>query len=360
MPDKSTSTGSVFVSYAHDDLDRVCKLLDTLTGAGFKVWWDDDLTIGRSFRADIDAALDAASCLIVVWTQLSVTRAWVLDEVTRVKDKGIVLPVVLDKDLKIPLGFGQMEHAKLEGWTGGDHPELSKLLGRVRDLVALGPSMQYMPTLASDIKGTIPFSVSIVSRMQALTSEVRHIGDVFASDSAATTDLRGALEEVGKTYRVVNSAILRFKKSAAQQPIQVEPFLELEGSDLRSEIANGRGHCHLIDTHYGRNGGLREFLDQKVREGKLTPSDFNAIDHAFNQLSRGDNDLFEPLEAIGELLANESRAVASLLLAGQEPLARQRIIDGRAKLQPLEDDLSKAILELQQIESSLGYVRRVT
>jgi hypothetical protein len=69
--------------------------------------------------------------------------------------------------------------------------------------------------------------------------------------------------------------------------------------------------------------------------------------------------LFRPLELIGELLANESRSVANLLLAGQEPAARQRILDGRAKLQPLEDNLTRAILELQKIESSLGYVQRV-
>jgi hypothetical protein len=51
--------------------------------------------------------------------------------------------------------------------------------------------------------------------------------------------------------------------------------------------------------------------------------------------------------------------VANLLSAGQEPAARQRIIDGRAKLQPLEDNVTQAILELQKIESWLGYVQRV-
>ena len=51
--------------------------------------------------------------------------------------------------------------------------------------------------------------------------------------------------------------------------------------------------------------------------------------------------------------------MANLLLSGQEPAARERIVDGRANLQPLEDNLTQAILELQKIESSLGYVQRV-
>jgi hypothetical protein len=259
MANKSNSTGSVFVSYAHDDLDRVRKLLKCLKRAGLKVWWDDDLTIGRPFRDDLEAALNVASCLIVVWSRSSVTRAWVLDEVTRVKDKGIVLPVVLDAGLRIPLGLGQIQHAKLEGWTGGDHPELRKLISRVAALVACGPSKQRMSTLAGD-HGTIRDSQDIVFSFRRLTSEISHIGDVFASGSPATGDLRGALDEVGKTYRAVNSAILRFKAPAAQQRMSAKEFLKLESSDLRSEIAAGMGHCHLIERHYwSRQGGYGTF-----------------------------------------------------------------------------------------------------
>jgi len=358
MPDRTTSTGSVFVSYAHDDLDRVCKLRDKLSGAGFEVWWDDDLTIGSSFRGQLDAALAKASCLIVVWTRVSVTRPWVQDEVSRVVEKGIVLPVVLDAGLKIPLGFGQMEFAKLEGWTGGDHPELTKLINSVGRLVALGPTKQHMPTLAGDTT-IIANSNDIVSRMQHHTFEVRHLGGVLAPNSPEAADLRGALDEVGKTYRAVNSAILSFKMQAVQPTISAEPFLKLESSDLRSEIANGRGHCHQIWNYYDRSGGLRESIARKVNEGALTSADSEAFDSAFSDLGTGDMDLFEPLEEIGELLSNESRAVANLLLTGQEAAARQRILDGRLKLQPFEDKLAEAILELKRIESSFGYVTPV-
>lgn len=355
MPNGTTSTGSVFVSYAHDDLDRVRNLLDRLSGVGFEVWWDDDLTIGSSFREQLDAALARASCLFVVWTQVSVTRPWVLDEVSRVADKGIVLPVVLDAGLKIPLGFGQMEFAKLEGWTGGDHPELTKLISSVGRLVAHGPAKQDMPTLAGDTT-VIANSNDIVFKLQHLTFEVRRVGDVLAPSSPETAALRGALDEVSKTYRAVNSAILRFKMQAIQSTISAEPFLTLETSGLRSEIAKGRGHCHQIWNYYVRSGGVRESIARKVNEGTLTLADAKAVDVAFDDLGTGDMDLFEPLEKIGELLSNESRAVANLLLAGQEAVARQRILDGRLKLQPFEDKLAEAILELQKTESSLGYV----
>jgi hypothetical protein len=55
------------------------------------------------------------------------------------------------------------------------------------------------------------------------------------------------------------------------------------------------------------------------------------------------------------VLKNESRVIVNLLLAGQDQAARQRIIAGRQRLQPLEDDLASALAELQQIEASIGY-----
>ena len=357
MANGARTSGSVFVSYAHADLDRVKKLLDYLQSHNFVVWWDDDITIGSAFRNQIDTALQTASAIIVVWTQTSITRPFVLDEADLGQSKGILLPVVLDAELVPPMGFRQLQYAKLEDWTGGDHPELSKLVGSIRELVAMGPSKPYMPTLSRD-NDTIGRSRNIVGRMQGLTFEIRRLGDVLASDAPSILKLRGALGEVGKTYRAVSSAILSFKKPAAQPAISADAFLELEGSDLRSLIAAGRGHCHNIDNYY--YSGLRDALQAKVNEAELSPAEMDNIDATFQVLAQGDMDLFQPLEQIGKLLSNESRAVATLVLGGQQDAARQRILDGRMKLQPLEDELGNAIKELQKTESSLGYVNPVS
>lgn len=351
MANGTATSGPVFVSYAHADLDRVKKLLNYLQNQNFSVWWDDDLTIGRAFRSDIETALQTASAIIVIWTKTSITRSFVLDEADLGQSKGILLPIVLDAGLAPPIGFRQLQYAKLENWTGGDHPELSKLIGRIRELVTLGPSKPFMPTLSHD-NNTIGMSQGIVGRMQGLTFEIRRLGDVLASDAPSISKLRGTLDEVGKTYRAVSAAILSFKKPAAQPTISAGAFLKLEGSDLRSLIAAGRGHCHKIDYYYS---GLRDALRVKVNEGKLSSAEMGKIDTAFQVLAQGDMDLFEPLERIGELLSNESRAVATLILGGQQGAARQRILNGRMKLQPLEDELGNAIQELQKTESSLGY-----
>src|ERR1051326_1036859 len=143
------------------------------------------------------------------------------------------------------------------------------------------------------------------------------------------------LGEVAKTYRVVNSAILQFLSLAVGTgPIDGRPFLELERGRLTTEIQQGRGHCGLILTYYGRYGGVRD----SIRD-KLSPQTLSDVDTAFARLGTADGDLFVPLIQIGEVLTNESRVIVNFILSGQEDAARKRILEGRVKLVPLEDQL---------------------
>jgi TIR domain len=65
----------VFVSYKREDEPRVARLVRALEGARFSVWWDRGLPGGESWRAQIEAALDAAKCVVVVWSRDSVGPA---------------------------------------------------------------------------------------------------------------------------------------------------------------------------------------------------------------------------------------------------------------------------------------------
>ncbi len=100
---------------------------------------------------------------------------------------------------------------------------------------------------------TVTCSRDIIAVTKKLTYEIRNLGDVLAPDSPAASDLRGILDEVGKSYESVNSAILRFKVPAAKPSLctqDANAFMELEDSDLGKNIRNGRGHCALIHDYY--------------------------------------------------------------------------------------------------------------
>jgi TIR domain len=352
MNNGSISSGNVFVSYSSQDRDRVEPIVKYFTDQGFTVWWDQLIEPGQYYRPVIQQALDDAACLVVVWTAASVANNFVHSEVTRAQKRGILIPVVLDPGVGVPIGFDGMQHADLSGWDGMATPQMIRLVDIVRKLVARGPNKnRYESTLEND-PYVVGRSTHILSELNGLAIGIESIGLLLTPSLASSKDIRGVLEEVGKTYRVVNDAILRFIKPALSPgSLDATPYIEMERDDLRRMIDNGRGHCSLILTHYRRYGGLRDSLKAQLR-----PVDLDQADQVFDRLATGDDDLFHALTNIGAVLTGEARAITNLILSGQEADARKRIIDARAQLAPLETQLSTAMSELQRIEGSLGYV----
>jgi hypothetical protein len=109
----------VFVSYKREDELRVGRVVRALEDTGFSVWWDRGLRGGESWRAQIQSALDAAKCVIVVWTHESVGPAgdFVRDEAGQAKRRGVLVPVTLER-VAPPLGFGEIQAIDLTHWKG--------------------------------------------------------------------------------------------------------------------------------------------------------------------------------------------------------------------------------------------------
>lgn len=122
----------VFLSYKREDEARVGRLVQALEKAGLKLWWDRGLPGGESWRANIQGALDAAKCVIVVWTHESTGPAgdFVRDEAGQAKARGILVPIILERGVRPPLGFGELQAIDLSHWKGGTNDPF------FRDLVA--------------------------------------------------------------------------------------------------------------------------------------------------------------------------------------------------------------------------------
>lgn len=110
----------VFVSYKAEDRSRVEPLVDALEAEGLSVWWDARVGGGEAWREAITEQLDAAGCVIVVWSKRSTgpEGRFVRDEASRAQRLGTYLPVTIDK-VAPPLGFGEMQALPLTGWKGG-------------------------------------------------------------------------------------------------------------------------------------------------------------------------------------------------------------------------------------------------
>jgi serine/threonine-protein kinase len=114
----------VFVSYKAEDRPRVEPLVEALEAQDLSVWWDARVGGGEAWREAIAEHLDAAKCVIVVWSKRSTAPEgrFVRDEASRAQRRGTYLPVTIDK-VEPPLGFGEMQALSLTGWKGdsSDH-----------------------------------------------------------------------------------------------------------------------------------------------------------------------------------------------------------------------------------------------
>src|SRR6476619_1594902 len=70
----------VFISYAKGDRSRAAELASILEPKGLSVWWDRDITPGRTFDDVIEEALTNARSVVVLWSAESVKSRWVRTE----------------------------------------------------------------------------------------------------------------------------------------------------------------------------------------------------------------------------------------------------------------------------------------
>jgi serine/threonine-protein kinase len=127
----------VFISYKAEDRGRVKPLVDALEAEGLSVWWDAHIAPGAQWRETILEHLEAARCVIVVWSRRSVGPAgeFVRDEATRAKRRKAYLPVRIDK-VDPPLGFGETQALALNGWKGDrSDPRYRAVVSAVHDLL---------------------------------------------------------------------------------------------------------------------------------------------------------------------------------------------------------------------------------
>jgi hypothetical protein len=341
----------VFLSYAHEDSSRVEPLAEAL-GARFNLWWDRDLDLGESWRQTLMDKLDSARCVVVVWTTTSVGRDFVWSEIERVQDRGVVVPVKLDRNARIPLGFTEMQHLDLSSWTGRPSRTLDELCARIARLLAK-PAVVRRETMTSAAGAwRLRRSIDATTKLERLTDDIATLGGVLIAGNGPVDDLLGTLDEVHRTYASVSEAVTRFIAPAVRRgPIDAKPYLAMERGQLATLIANNQGHCTRIVEYYFRVGGLRDWLSRRVPAGKLA-----SLDKVFGELGEADDELFAALFEVGHVLTAEASAIVNLVLAGQQRLARRRILEGREKLLPLEGGLSKAMGSLQRAEATLGFV----
>ncbi len=109
----------VFVSYARSDKPRVAPLVAAIEAKGWSVWWDPEIVPGQEFDDQIDAEIDAAKAVLVVWTPVSVASRWVRGEAREAAERNILVPVRFEQ-ARLPMDVRAIHTTDLDGW--GEDP----------------------------------------------------------------------------------------------------------------------------------------------------------------------------------------------------------------------------------------------
>lgn len=108
----------IFISYASADRERAKVVAEALAARGLSVWWDRVIPPGRQFDEVIEEALDAARCVVVLWSQASTASTWVKTEAAEAMRGKALIPAVIEEGVKIPLEFRRLQAADLSKWRG--------------------------------------------------------------------------------------------------------------------------------------------------------------------------------------------------------------------------------------------------
>jgi len=135
----------IFISYSSPDRTKAKALAEAIQQQGWSVWWDRKIPFGKSFDQVIEQELEAARCVVVVWTNASIASDWVKTEAAEGARRHVLLPVFMD-EVKIPLEFRRLQAANLTNWQpGSPNSEFDQLMRHVGEMLG-------QPTMAEPRK----------------------------------------------------------------------------------------------------------------------------------------------------------------------------------------------------------------
>jgi hypothetical protein len=125
----------IFISYASSDREVAQKFANALEAHGWSVWWDREIPLGKTFDQVIETELNAARCVVVLWSKESAVSRWVKTEASAAADRDRLVPALIE-EVAIPLEFKRIQTAMLLDWDGDNgNPEFHRLVQAVTEMV---------------------------------------------------------------------------------------------------------------------------------------------------------------------------------------------------------------------------------
>jgi adenylate cyclase len=246
----------VFISYARADKARVAPLVAAIEANGWSVWWDPEISPGQEFDEQIDAEIDAAKAVLVVWTPVSVTSRWVRGEAREAAERGILVPVRFEQ-ARLPMDVRAIHTTDLDDWREDPASVPAQdCLRALAAMIARAQAAQVAKTVNTPAGSTAPkdskrFSVCVLpfTNMSG-EPEQEYFSDGISEDIITDLSKVSALRVISR-----NSAFMYKGQNVDVPKVARELKVShvLEGS-VRKAGGRVRISAQLVDA--GNNGHL--------------------------------------------------------------------------------------------------------
>jgi adenylate cyclase len=285
----------VFVSYSRSDKARVSPLVAAIKAKGWSVWWDPSIAAGQQFDDQIEAELQAASAVLVVWTPTSVASRWVRGEARDAAERDILIPVRFD-NARLPIDARAIQTTDLDDW--GEDPasapfqDLLRSLGAVIERQRASQSARSAATSAPSAAAAAPRVGICVLPFANMSGdqEQEYFSDGITEDIITDLSKVSGLAVVGR-----NSAFMYKGKNVDLTKVAHELKVRhiLEGSvrkaggrvRITAQLVDGSSNDHVWAERYDRDLNDIFTLQAEISEAivkalklKLLPEEKKAIE----------------------------------------------------------------------------------
>jgi adenylate cyclase len=286
----------VFVSYARTDKARVAPLVAAIEAKGWSVWWDPEISPGQEFDDQIDAEINAAKAVLVVWTPISVASRWVRGEAREAAERGILVPVRFEQ-ARLPMDVRAIHTTDLDGWREDpSHPAVKECLHALAAMIARAETAKAskvvagLPVAKSE-RDTAQFSVCVLP----FTNMSGDPEQEYFSDGI-TEDIITDLSKVSALAVTSSNTAFRYKGQHADIPKVVRELKVthvLEGSvrkvggrvRINAQLIDGVTDNHVWAERYDRDASdifaIQDEISQAIVKAlklRLLPEEKRAIE----------------------------------------------------------------------------------
>ena len=291
-----TGMADVFISYARSDKARVAPLVAAVEAQGWSVWWDPEITPGQEFDDQIEAEINAAHAVLVVWTPTSVASRWVRGEAREAAELGILVPVRFDNP-RLPMDVRAIHTIDLDSW--GEDPQSPYFQDLMRALGAMiarqrmsRPAANALPGSASSSTKAAPRFTICVLPFANMSGEAEQ---EYFSDGI-TEDIITDLSKVSALAIVSRNSAFMYKGTHVDIPKvarELKASHVLEGSvrkaggrvRISAQLVDGESNNHIWAERYDRDSSDIFALQDEISEAivkalklKLLPEEKKAIE----------------------------------------------------------------------------------